>query len=77
MVAEHTLRSAAFDKAAHELDHPGTIGPAIAEIACEDEAPTLGVLTVRVVAEPLEQGVQDTELAMDVADQVERSIEER
>jgi len=77
VVARHELCPPRFDESLHEADDAGTVGAAVAQVADEHESPVTMVPAFGVVAETSEQRAQRLELAMDVPDDIEGSIEER
>ena len=55
---------------------PGAVRPAVAEVADEHEPAALGVPAHGVVAEAVEQRVEGGDLAVDIADDIDRAVEQ-
>ena len=77
VVAQDALRRALRHEVAHEAQHARGVRPTIHQVANEDKPPPVGMPAVAVVAEPVEEHVQRTRFAVDVADDVYRPSEER
>jgi hypothetical protein len=76
VVAEHALRPARLHPVHHPVEHRRAVGAAIAQVAHEHGATTRRVAALRRVAQVPEQGQQGIDLAVNVADHVERTIEQ-
>jgi hypothetical protein len=59
-----------------EVENGRAVRAAVAQVAYEHRATTLGVVTVRGVAEVPEEGPERRGLPVDVADHVQRSVEQ-
>jgi hypothetical protein len=77
MVARDALGVTARDQVAHQQYHPGTVWSPIAKVTDEYQPSPVRVLAMLVVAKALQQLAQRAEFAMHVADDVERSFEQR
>src|SRR5688500_16135295 len=73
VVAEHALSTAAFHQAAHAPDHRQAVAAAIHQITYEHEPAPLAVPALAVVAKMRDQRVENLELAVDIADHVDRA----
>jgi hypothetical protein len=76
VVAEHALRTASLHPAHHPVEHGRAVGPAVAQVAHEYGPTSLRVVALRRVTEVPEQGLQRMDLAMDVANDIERAVEQ-
>ena len=76
VIAEDALRPTALDPVHDEVEHGRAVRTPVAEVAHEHRATTLGVPAVGGVAEVPEQRPERLGLAVDVADQVQRSVEQ-
>src|SRR5262249_32138579 len=76
VVAEDGLRPPFADAVAHPLDDRRAVLAAVAEVTEEDESPPLWVSAYLVVAECAAKRVQRPDFAVNVADDVDRSVEQ-
>mmetsp|Transcript_5973 Transcript_5973/g.14775 ORF Transcript_5973/g.14775 Transcript_5973/m.14775 type:complete len:394 (+) Transcript_5973:32-1213(+) len=76
MISQYHLRATLLHKEAHRPHHSDGVRPPVHQISHEDQATALGMHTVAVVAEAEKQRLQLPALAVDVPDDVDRSVEE-
>ena len=74
MVAQHAKGAACANPAARKLQHRDAVGSPVDEIPQEDDATSLGVDAVPVVAKVPEQAHQRIKFTVDIADDVERAF---
>jgi hypothetical protein len=76
VIPENALSSTAVDELHDFFNNGRTIRTAIYQVAKKYEVTALSMDTISVVAEPLEELLEHVELAMNVADDVQRDIRE-
>jgi hypothetical protein len=76
VVAQYALGEAVGYESADEIQDSRAIGTPVAEVAHEDEAASVGMDALGVVAEPLQEVMECINFAMDIADKVEGAFNE-
>jgi len=74
VIAKHSHRPSLLNQTSHQRKHSGAVVPAIAKITDEDQAPPLGVPPVQSVAQMAEQVTKRCVLAVDITDDVQRTL---
>ena len=73
VIAQNALGTARRHQVDDIANHAGAVRAPIAQVTDEDHAALVRVPTVRPVAEPVEEGMQGLELAVHIADDIERA----
>jgi hypothetical protein len=76
VVAQDALGRPLGDEPGDQVDDLGAIGPAIDEVADEDQTSSFGVNAVGAIAEQVQQRLERIDLAMNVSDDINRPVEE-
>ena len=77
VVAEHAVRPFCLDQTLHQLDYSRAIGSPVGQVSGKHQPPRLRMGTVLGVAQPLEQGPQRLDFAMDIPHDIERAVGQR
>jgi hypothetical protein len=75
VIAEDTLRPARFNQTGNEIDDCRAIRSTVCQIAHKDQSSALGMLTNPVVAQMSQQRPQRVDLAVNIAHDVETTVE--
>ena len=75
VVAEHTLCSPQLDKILDQIDDAGAVRTAIGQVANKHQSTSVGVLPGEVVAQVSDQMTQRVAVAVNVAHDIQGSIE--
>ncbi len=74
MIAQHRIRHAAAHHLSHQSHHAGTVGATIDQVTHENQSAALRVIALSVVAQVCHERSQSIDLAMNVADDVQRPL---
>jgi hypothetical protein len=74
VVAEDALRSTILDKPFDQGDNPRAVWPTIRKVAQKDDLSALRVPAQLVVAQVSEECAEHLKLAMDIPDDIERTV---
>jgi hypothetical protein len=76
VIAKHALCPASINKIANEINDCGAVRATVGQISNKDEASALEVCSVIAVAQMSQQRAQRADLTVDIAHDVERTVEE-
>jgi hypothetical protein len=76
VIAQHTLGTTDFDKTLNEIDDGRAVGATVGQIADKDKSSAIGMLPAVAVAKVSEQRAERGDLAVEIANDVERAVEE-
>ncbi|SRR5579883_964953 len=77
VIAQHALRPLAVHKSADTFEDGGTIRAAVYQVADEDETAAFGMAALGVVTKSLQQRNKGIDFAVNIANYVDGSVEER
>lgn len=75
MVAQNALCPARFNEALNEMDDCRAVGATVGQITYENQSTTIGMDAIICVAQVPQQRTQGIDLTVNIANDVERSVE--
>jgi len=76
VITQDTLHTARFNEALNEIDNCGAVWSTVGQVTHEDKSAALGMPPIAIVAKVVHQRAQGPDLTVDIANDVEWTVEE-